>query len=64
MRRRLRSRETWPVFLSGTEASAWRSFEERLSARKAQYEEVSKRLDGLARQVVKLTAQLAILHPS
>ncbi|MGO9094872.1 MAG: hypothetical protein ACLQGV_06570 [Bryobacteraceae bacterium] len=40
------------------------SFEEQSSALRAQYDEVSKRLDGLTRQVVKLTAQLAILHPS
>ena len=40
------------------------SFEEQSSTLKAQYEEVSKRLDGLTRQVVKLTAQLANLHPS
>jgi hypothetical protein len=37
---------------------------ENLFALKTQYEEVSKRLDGLTRQVAKLTAQLAILHPS
>jgi hypothetical protein len=40
------------------------SFEEQSSALKAQYEEASKRLDGLTRQVTKVTAQLAILHPS
>ena len=40
------------------------SFEEQSSALKVQYEEVSKRLDSLTRQVAKLTAQLAILHPS
>jgi len=39
-------------------------FEEQSSALKTQYEEVSKRLDGMTRQVTKLTAQLAILHPS
>jgi chromosome segregation ATPase len=40
------------------------SFEEQSSALKAQYEEVSKRLDGLTQRIAKLTAQLAILHPS
>lgn len=39
-------------------------FEEQSSALKTQYEEVSKRLDGLTQRVLKLTAQLAVLHPS
>jgi len=40
------------------------SFEEQSGALKAEYEEVSKCLDGLTQRVVKLTAELATLHPS